>query len=88
MFDVNQSGAVGYTSRFLEAVMYNKRFITDNNAVKDTEYYKTGDIFYFEKVSDIPKNFFEISEANYHYGGEFSPIHLISIIDRELTKRS
>lgn len=84
MFDINQAGAKGYTSRFLEAVMYNKRFITDNVAVKDTDYYKTGDILCYEKISDIDKSFFDKSEANYHYKGEFSPIYLLKIIDNEL----
>lgn len=88
MFDINQTGAVGYTSRFLEAVMYNKRFITDNIAVKDTEYYKTGDILYYENISDIDKSFFDKSEADYNYQGDFSPIHLLKIIDRELISLS
>lgn len=87
MFDINQAGAVGYTSRFLEAVIYNKRFITDNKTVKETRFYDTGDILYFDKVSDIDKSFFAKTEANYHYAGEFSPIHLLEKIDRELVKR-
>lgn len=87
MFDINQTGAVGYTSRFLEAVIYNKRFITDNKAVKDTRFYKTGDILLYDNVSDIDSCFFEKSVANYGYNGEFSPIHLLEIIDRELVKR-
>jgi len=84
MFDINQSGALGYTSRFLEAVIYNKRLITDNAAVKDTVYYKTGNILYYERISDIDKSFFEKTEANYQYQGDFSPINLLRIIDREL----
>lgn len=86
MFDINQSGAVGYTSRFLEAVMYNKRFITDNISVKDTKYYTTGNIFYYEKIEDIRKDFFDNSKADYGYKGEFSPINLILQIDKELSK--
>ena len=88
MFDINQAGALGYTSRFLEAVIYNKRFITDNKAVKDTRFYSTGDILVFDDVSDIEKTFFEKSDADYKYTGEFSPIHLIEIIDRELVKQA
>ncbi len=87
MFDINQDGAVGYTSRFLEAVIYNKRFITDNRAVKETRFYNSGDILYFERVSDIDKSFFNKTEADYHYAGEFSPIHLLEKIDMELVKR-
>lgn len=88
MFDVNQEGAVGYTSRFLEAIMYNKRFITDNRTIKETKFYKTGDILYFDKVSDIDKDFFYKDKANYNYAGEFSPIHLLEKIDMELVKQA
>lgn len=87
MFDINQTGAAGYTSRFLEAVMYNKRFITDNKSVKYTRFYKSGDILFYEKVADINKVFFEKDEANYDYVDEFSPIHLLELIDRELVIR-
>lgn len=87
MFDINQAGAVGYTSRFLEAVIYNKRLITDNPAVKDTRFYNTGNIFYFDNVTDIDRSFFEDSRADYHYLGEFSPIHLLEKIDSELVKQ-
>lgn len=88
MFDINRAGAVGYTSRFLEAVIYNKRFVTDNKTVMDTRFYKTGDILYFDKVSDINKDFFERSDADYKYAGEFSPVHLLEKIDTELVKQS
>lgn len=88
MFDVNQGGAVGYTSRFLEAVMYNKLFITDNPAVKETKYFKTGNILFFDKVSEIDPTFISSkTSVEYNYTGEFSPIHLIKQIDDELTKK-
>lgn len=81
MFDVNQEGAVGYTSRFLEAVIYNKPLITDNKAVRDTKFYKTGNILYYESVSDIDKTFFEKEVVDYQYDGEFSPLRLIEKVD-------
>lgn len=85
MFDINQTGAVGYTSRFLEAVIYNKLFITDNAAVKNTKYYLSGNILYYNNVSDIDVNFFKKEAVDYKYQGDFSPVHLIAQIDRELT---
>ena len=88
MFDINQTGAVGYTSRFLEAVMYNKRFITDNVTVKETRYFETGDIQFFEKISDIDPLFVnKKAPVDYNYNGEFSPINLIKQIDRELVEK-
>lgn len=87
MFDVNQGGAVGYTSRFLEAIMYNKLFITDNPAVKNTDYFKTGNIQYYENIQDIDLTFIDNRSVDYNYNGEFSPIHLIKRIDQELLNR-
>lgn len=86
MFDINQAGAVGYTSRFLEAVIYNKLLITDNVAVKDTKYFLSGNILYYDKIKDISKDFFEKSPVDYNYNDEFSPIHLINLIDTELSR--
>ena len=88
MFDVNQEGAVGYTSRFLEAVIYNKPLITDNKAVKETKFYKTGNILYYEKISDIEKSFFEKNVVDYQYNGEFSPLRLIEKIDYLLQQKN
>ena len=86
MFDINQAGAVGYTSRFLEAVIYNKLLITDNVAVKHTKFYSSGNILFYENINDIKKDFFEKTPSDYNYNNEFSPIHLINLIDRELIR--
>lgn len=88
MFDINQTGAVGYTSRFLEAIMYNKRFITDNLSVKDSKYYNPQYIQVITDVSEIDVNFVkQENHIDYGYGGEFSPIYLIKKIDQELVSR-
>lgn len=83
LLDINQLGAVGYTSRFLEGVMYDKLILTNNPAVKKSKFYKYGYILYFEKPSDINVDFFNNkSDVNYHYNNEFSPIRLIEKIDK------
>lgn len=88
MFDINQEGALGFTSRFLEAVMYNKLLITDNPSVLDSKYYKSDYIQYFDDVSKIDVAFInDKKNVNYNYAGDFSPIHLIERIDEELVKR-
>lgn len=87
VLEFNQEGALGFTSRFLEAVMYNKLLITDNPAVKDTKFYDPSRILCVEKASDIDP-FFVLKNADnidYHYNGEFSPLRLLEQIDKELT---
>ena len=88
VLEINQSEAVGYTSRFLEAVMFNKRLITDNQDVKKSPFYSSQNILCISKISDIIPEFVSNRElVNYNYTDEFSPIYLIEKIDTELAKR-
>lgn len=88
MLDINQSGAVGYTSRFLEAVIYNKKIILDNPAVKNSRYYDPKYIQLVDSIGDIDPNFVISGDVvDYGYQGDFSPVRLISLIDKELSKQ-
>lgn len=88
VLEINQEKAVGYTSRFLEAVMFNKRLITDNKDVMKSKFYTPENILYINKIEDINPSFITNEDVvNYNYNNEFSPIHLIEKIDTELMKR-
>ena len=88
MLDINQTGAVGYTSRFLEAVIYNKKLIADNPSIRSTKYYNPQFIQLVEKMDDIDPEFVKNDIIpDYQYGGDFSPIHLLKQIDDELLKQ-
>ena len=85
MLEINQAGAVGYTSRFLEAVMYNKKLITDNCSIEKTKFYNPQFMQCVKDVTDIDTAFVRRDViVDYHYNNEFSPIHLIEQIDRDL----
>lgn len=87
MFDINQGGAVGYTSRFLEAVMYNKKIITDNPFVKQSKYYNSNYIQLIQSIDDIDPSFVldQSTIIDYKYQNDFSPVNLILQIERLLT---
>lgn len=89
LLDINQENSVGYTSRFLEAVMYNKILITDNFSVQKHCMYNSDYIQCFKTVDDIDTSILaqNIDNVDYRYTDEFSPINMIKIIDNELTKR-
>ena len=88
MLDINQSGANGYTSRILEAIIYNKRIIMDNSYILKSKYYNPEYIQLVEDMSEIDPSFVMNGEKiDYGYQGDFSPIHLIKQIDDELTAR-
>lgn len=87
MLEINQEGAVGYTSRYIEAILYNKRLLTDNMALKNAPYYNPRYIQCFEKIEDIDCSVMMSDEpVDYNYKGEFSPIHMIEFFEK-LCKR-
>lgn len=88
VFEINQADAVGFTSRFLEAVMYNKRLITDNKDVMQSKFYNGNNILCIRSMKDITPSFvLKEDKVDYNYCGEFSPIHLIEQIDSILANK-
>lgn len=89
VLDVNQKGAVGYTSRILEAIIYNKPLIADNPIIKTSKFYNPDYIQVYDDWNYLDPEFVKKDETrvNYHYNGEFSPVRLIEQIDAELVKR-
>lgn len=83
ILEINQGGAVGYTSRFLEAVIYGKKLITNNMTIKASPFFRTGNIQCFEHVSEIDYGFIIQNDdiVDYRYNNEFSPVHLIKQIE-------
>lgn len=88
ILDINQENADGYTSRFLEAVMFNKLLLTDNQSVKDSKFYSDKFIQIIDDYDKIDADFIKKdSIVDYHYSGEFSPIHLLQQIQAILADR-
>jgi hypothetical protein len=88
VLEINQGGADGYTSRFLEAVMYNKKLITNNSFIKQSQFYNPQYIHIINSAEDIQKSFFEYNgEVDYRYNGEFSPLRMIERVEEELIKK-
>lgn len=89
VLDVNQDNALGYTSRFLEAIMYNKLLIADNTYIKTSKFYNPKYIQIYDDWNELDPEFVKKDEkqVDYNYNNEFSPIHLINQIDDELIKR-
>lgn len=88
VLEINQGGADGYTSRFLEAVMYNKKLITNNTFIKQSKFYSPESILCFNKLEEIEKDFIiDNRRIDYNYNGEFSPLRMIERVDEELIKK-
>lgn len=84
ILDINQRGANGgLTSRFIEAVQYNKKIITDNTYMRDSKFYNSRDMLIIEDPEDITSEFLDNLGENvdYHYNGEFSPLRMIERVE-------
>lgn len=57
-------------------------------SIQNSEFYNPTYISCVSTVEEIDPTFVkvDVGEINYHYNGEFSPIHLIENIDRQLVR--
>lgn len=63
----------GETLRYKEAIIYNKKLLTNNPYCKDLPYYDPRWIRYFEKPEDIdPAWVSKVENIDYHYTGTYS----------------
>lgn len=75
----------GLSLRAIEALVYNKKLLTNNKSILKSPYYNQEFIQYFDKVSDIDFNFLlRKIKVNYNCESDFSPINLINQINSKL----
>lgn len=88
ILEIMQENALGYTMRTLEAIMYDKKLLTDNLAIKTTPFYNPSNIFVVDNIADLDKNhiFFEnISQkVDYNFKDNISPVRLLEFITDKL----
>ena len=81
LLEINQGGAIGYTSRFIEAVLYNKKIMSDNPFVKESKYYNPKFVYFVSSADTIDTSFVRSTEqVDFNYTGDFSPINILSIL--------
>lgn len=87
ILEISQEGAVGNTSRFLEAVIYNKKLITNNSGILSEKYYNPKFMKVYSSITEILPSFInEEIDVDYGYTGDFSPVGLIRCIDDVIRK--
>lgn len=81
ILEIVQENQRGNTLRFQEAILYNKKLLTNNVTVKETPFYNEQYIRYFHSLEDIDMDWVQKKEEVRHdYNGEFSPSKLIDLI--------
>lgn len=71
----------GLSLRAYEAVVYNKKLLTNNRSIFEFEFYDSRYMKYFDNINEIDWNFIYSQEyVDYGYNGEFSPIEFLKRI--------
>lgn len=84
ILDFTQTGQSGFTLRPYEAVVYNKKLLTNNKRIFEFPFYDARYMRYFEKIEDIDWEWIkEQIDVDYSYNGEFSPLLLLKRLGGE-----
>lgn len=86
ILEITQENCEDATLRFWDAVMYNKRIITNCSAVKKYSYYDENYVSVIESAEDIDIRFLQSkSPVEFNYKGDVSPIAIFDIIEKKLS---
>lgn len=78
ILEIIQENQHGPSLRYFEAVVFNKKLLTNNPYVVDFPYYNSDYIQVFKDASDIDINWLKTDiVVDYHYAGDFSPLKLL-----------
>ena len=86
ILEIVQKNQVALTLRAYEAVVYNRKLLTNCKSILDFPYYNPAYMQYFEKVEDIDWQWVkEDTPVDYSYKGEFSPKLLMEDIVKKFS---
>ena len=81
ILDITQEGQCGATFRYYEAIIYNKKLLTNNKSIQCLKFYDPRHIRFFDSVNDIDWEWIKRREPiHYEYNNEFSPLRIIDIV--------
>lgn len=86
ILEIMQKGGHGYTLRYCEAIMYDKKIITNNPEIKEAPFYSEQRIQVFENPQEITDKFVMEGEekVDYGYKDKLSPKRLLDFLDNKL----
>ena len=88
ILEVLQKGQESQSIRYFEAVVYNKKLLSNNPNLKKLPFYDERYMKYFEKVDDIDwKWVAKREDIDYKYNNEFSPIHMLEQIEKDFERK-
>jgi hypothetical protein len=86
ILEMLQRGAVGFSLRTWEAIMYDKLLLTNNKLIEQAPFYKSEFIHCYGDVSDLNLEFMKNlkREVNYNYKDKLSPFFLLDFLEKKL----
>ncbi len=82
ILEIVSDGQNGVTERFYDALMYNRKFITNNSSVLHHPYYNSKYMKVFEKPSDIDIKWLLNDETvEYNYDGKYTPKGMYKMLE-------
>lgn len=82
ILELVQPGQKNQTARYMEAVCYNKKLLTNNPRIKELPYYSPSYMRVFSSPDEIDVSWIKNKEdVNYHYKGDFSPLKILDIVE-------
>lgn len=74
ILEMVRENAVGFTQRYYEALVFNKKLLTNNPSIKELEYYDERFMQYYDNIDEINWEWVrEKSVVDYGYQGDFNP---------------
>ncbi|WP_218121415.1 hypothetical protein [Alkalibacterium thalassium] len=88
ILEIVDTKTTGGTLRFWEAIMYDKKLITNYKYTKDSKFYNPKSIHYYSSIEDINPTFATNGhDVSHNYNNENSPIYFLELIDEYLSKQ-
>lgn len=85
ILDITQEGQSGITLRYYEAVVYNKKLLTNNVHIKELPFYNEKYMRIYKSVNEIDWGWvMNDDKPEYNYDGRFSPVHLLKRMNNEI----
>ena len=87
LLEVMQKGGHGYTLRACEAIMFDRKLITNNPEVKTAPFYSAEAISVFDSAEDMDIEFVKAAAPfDYNYKDRLSPAHMLQYCGKRLTE--
>ena len=88
ILEIVSDGKNGITERFYDALMYNKRLITNNKDIKRHPFFDSRYMLIYDDPSDISIDWLSSdAKVDYNYHGEYSPRTLFLSIEKEFSEK-